>query len=343
MIHIDEKFYFYLLILLPILGVFFVLILLWRKKTQRIFANKESLSKLAPERSYFKYWVKFCFFAIILFFIIIGLTNPKIGTKIETVKREGIDIVFAIDVSKSMLAEDVKPSRMEKAKHIVSEIINNLKGDRIAFVPYAGQAYAMLPLTSDYSAAKMFLQGLNTDMLSSQGTAVGDALQVSLEYFKSSTQASKLLIVISDGEDHEAGVSEVIDEIKDKGIRVYTIGLGTTQGSTIPIKENGRTTFKTDREGEVVITKLNKELLEEMAKEGNGKYFDGSNTREVTNNIQKALNNIEKNEYESQIFSDYKDQFQWFLGIALFFLVLDVFISYKKTAWVKKLNLFNEK
>lgn len=343
MIHIDEKYYFYLLLIIPILGVFFVFMLLWRNKTQRIFAKKQSLLRLAPERSSFKYWVKFCLFIVVLFFIIIGLVNPKIGTKIETVKREGIDIVFAIDVSKSMLAEDVKPNRIDKAKHIISEVIGNLHGDRIAFVPYAGQAYALLPLTSDYSAAKMFLQGLNTDMLSSQGTAVSEALQVSLEYFKNSDQSSKLLIVISDGEDHQEGVSEVLQNIKDKGIRVYTIGLGTSQGANIPIKENGRITLKTDSKGEIVTTKLNKELLEEMANQGNGKYFDGSNTREVTDNIKKALENIEKNEYESQVFSDYKDQFQWFLGIALFLLVLDIFISYKKTAWVKKLNLFNEK
>jgi len=287
--------------------------------------------------------VKFAFFALVFIFIVIGLVNPKIGTKLETVKREGVDIVFAIDVSKSMLAEDVKPSRIEKAKRIISELIELLHGDRIAFIPYAAQAYPQLPLTSDYSAAKIFLEAINTDMLSSQGTAIGEAIQTAINYFEDSNQSSKILIILSDGEDHQQGATEMIQEVKEKGIRIFTIGLGTTQGTTIPIKENGQTFPKRDKDGEVVITKLNQALLEEIAQEGDGKYFDGSNTQQVIDNLQKVLNNIEKNEYESQVFSDYKDQFQWLLAGAFLLLVIDVFISYKKTTWVRTLNLFNEK
>ena len=265
------------------------------------------------------------------------------GTKLEMVKREGVDIVFAIDVSKSMLAEDVKPNRIEKAKRIISETIEILHGDRIAFIPYAAQAYPQLPLTSDYSSARIFLQGINTDMLSSQGTAIGEAIQTAINYFENSTQTSKILIILSDGEDHQQVASEILQEVKDKGIRIFTIGLGTLQGATIPIKENGQFFPKRDQNGEVVITKLNQALLEQIAQETNGKYFDGANTQQVIENLQKSLENIEKNEYESQEFSDYKDQFQWFLAIALFLLLADIFISYRKTAWVRALNLFGEK
>mgnify|MGYP000845834298 FL=1 len=343
MIHLEEKIYFYLLLLLPLFTLLYVGVQLWRARAVKRFAEKSTFSRLASETSHFKPWVKFVFFILVFTFIVIGLVNPKVGTKLETVKREGVDIVFAIDVSKSMLAEDVKPNRIEKAKHIISQVIEQLHGDRVAFVPYAAQAYPQLPLTSDYSAAKIFLQGINTDMLSSQGTAIREAIQTAVDYFKDSGQASKILVILSDGEDHEQGVGDLLQEINDKGIRIFTIGLGTAQGATIPITENGQTFPKRDKDGQVVITKLNQPLLEEIAQGASGKYFDGTNTREVLDNIKKALDNIEKNEYESQVFSDYKDQFQWFLAIAFVLLVIDIFISYKKTSWVRALNLFGEK
>ena len=322
MIHLEEKIYFYLLLLLPLFTLLYVGVQLWRARAVKRFAEKPTFSRLASETSHFKPWVKFVFFILVFTFIIIGLVNPKVGTKLETVKREGVDIVFAIDVSKSMLAEDVQPNRIEKAKHIISQVIEQLHGDRVAFVPYAAQAYPQLPLTSDYSAAKIFLQGINTDMLSSQGTAIREAIQTAVDYFKDSGQASKILVILSDGEDHEQGVGDLLQEINDKGIRTFP---------------------KRDRDGQVVITKLNQPLLEEIAQGASGKYFDGTNTREVLDNIKKALDNIEKNEYESQVFSDYKDQFQWFLAIAFVLLVIDIFISYKKTSWVRALNLFGEK
>lgn len=343
MIHIDEKLYLYLLFILPVLWVLYFGVQLWKRKTQRNFADKTAMRKLAPESSSFKVWVKFGVFALAFVSLVVALANPKIGTKLKTIKREGVDIVFAIDVSKSMLAEDVKPNRLEKAKRITSEVINILQGDRIGLVAYAGQAYPQLPLTADYSAAKMFLQNMNTDMLSSQGTAIQDAISVASNYFQQETPTSRLLFIISDGEDHEMGASEYAQQAQEKGIRIYTIGLGSAKGATIPIKNGNVQTYKRDQNGEVVITKLNKTYLEEIAREGAGSYFDGANTQDVVDSIKKSLESIEKNEYESQLFSDYKDQFQWFVGIALLLLVIDIFISYRKTAWVQKLNLFGEK
>lgn len=343
MIHIDEKLYFYLIFIIPILWIFYFGLQVWKRRARTRFADKTAMQKLAPERSVFKTWIKFAVIALALISLVVALANPKVGTKLKTIKREGVDIVFAIDVSKSMLAEDTKPNRLEKAKRITSEVINNLHGDRIGLVAYAGQAYPQLPLTTDYSAAKMFLQNMNTNMLSSQGTAIQQAINVAGNYFQKESPTTRLLFILSDGEDHEMGASETATQAKDNGIRVFTIGIGTEKGSTIAEKNGQTQILKRDLNGEVVITKLNKGLLEEIAQEGGGKYLDGTNTQNVVDAIKNTLEGVEKNEYESQMFSDYKDQFQWFVGFALLLLIGDIFISYRKTAWVQKLNLFGEK
>lgn len=343
MIHIDEKTYFYLLLLVPLLIFFYAWVQFSKRKMQRQFATKEALKRLAPEASAGKGWLKFGFLALALVCLIVALANPKIGTKIQNLKMEGVDIVFAIDVSKSMLGEDVKPNRLEKAKHLTSEIINQLSGDRIGLVAYAGQAFPQLPLTSDYAAAKMFLHNMNTEMLSSQGTAIDQAIGVASGYFKDERPTSRLIFIISDGEDHQEEASEMVQQVAETGVRIYTIGLGSAKGTTIPIKEGQTQVYKRDQNGEVVITKLNRPLLEEIAKQGGGRYIDGNNTQEVLQNVKNILSGVDKNEYQSQLFSDYKDQFQWFVGAALLLIVIDMFISFRKTPWLRKLNLFGEK
>ncbi|MGB5361514.1 MAG: VWA domain-containing protein, partial [Eudoraea sp.] len=280
-----------------------------------------------------------------LSFLVLGLVNPKIGTKLETVKREGVDIVFAIDVSKSMLAEDIAPNRIEKSKRLVSEIINQLASDRIGIIAYAGQAFPQLPITTDYGAAKMFLQSMNTDMLSSQGTAINEAIELASTYFDDEEQTNRVLFIVSDGEDHSEGSTiDAVELAVEEGIRIFTIGVGKTKGSPIPIKRNGIVeSLKKDSQGEVVITKLNEEILEEIADEGNGEYVNGSNTEDAVEFIKEQLNQMDKKEFEAKQFAEYKDQFQWFLGIGLLFLFLEVFLLDRKTQWLKKLNLFNEK
>lgn len=277
--------------------------------------------------------------------MVLGLVNPKIGTKLETVKREGVDIVFAIDVSKSMLAEDIAPNRLEKSKRLVSEIINQLASDRIGIIAYAGQAFPQLPITTDYGAAKMFLQSMNTDMLSSQGTAINEAIELASTYFDDEEQTNRVLFIVSDGEDHSEGSTiDAVELAVDEGIRIFTIGVGKPKGSPIPIKRNGIVeSLKKDSQGEVVITKLNEEILEEIADEGNGEYVNGTNTEDAVDFIKEQLNQMDKKEFEAKQFAEYKDQFQWFLGIGLFFLFLDVFLLDRKTQWLKKMNLFNEK
>jgi Ca-activated chloride channel family protein len=344
MYELEEKGYLYLLGIIPFLVLVFAYIQFWKRKKQREFGDWALVRKLSPEKSVFKPILKFSLLMLALAGLIIGLVNPKIGTKMETVKREGIDIVFAVDVSKSMLAEDVAPSRLDKSKQIVSQIINQLGNDRIGIVAYAGSAFPVLPITTDYGVAKMFLQGMNTTMVSSQGTSLDEAIKLSETYFDKGNKTSKLLIMISDGEDHSEGAESAAEEANKAGMKIITIGIGTEKGGPIPLKRNGIVeSFKRDNNNEVVITKRNNESLMAIAKATKGGYVDGNNTKEVLTYVKKALDNIEKTEFEATQMADFEAQFQWFLGIAFALLLLDIFLLEKTTGWIRKLNLFNEK
>ena len=341
---LDESKYLYLLFLLPILLLLFLYNQYWKRKKQREFGDLDMVKKLSPEKSVFKPILKLIVMLLALSALILGLVNPKIGTKMETVKREGIDIVFAMDVSKSMLAEDVAPSRLEKSKQIVSQIINQLGSDRIGIVAYAGSAFPVLPITTDYGVAKMFLQSMNTGIVSSQGTSLDEAIKLSSTYFDDKSKTSKLLILISDGEDHSEGAEEAAEEANKLGMKIITIGVGTEKGSTIPLRRNGIVeSFQRDNNNEVVVTKLNQESLTTIAKATKGGYVNGNNTKEVLEYVKNALNNIQKTEFEATQMADFQSQFQWFLGFAFVLLFLDIFFLERKTKWVRKLNLFNEK
>ncbi|UKM65708.1 VWA domain-containing protein [Flavobacteriaceae bacterium GSB9] len=343
MYQLDEKIWFWTLAIIPVIVLLFLVLQLWKYRAQRKFADKILLKKLSPNTSLFKSILKVILLCLAFACLAIALVNPKIGTKLETVKREGVDIVFAIDVSKSMLAEDIAPNRLEKSKQLVTQIINNLASDRIGIIAYAGKAFPQLPITTDYASAKMFLQSMNTDMLSSQGTAINEAINLAKTYFDDEEQTNRVLIIISDGEDHSEQAAAVAEEASEEGIRIFTIGVGDVKGGPIPIKRDGVVlNYKKDNEGETVITKLNEETLKNIAEEANGAYINGRNTNNVVDNIRDILNAMDKTEFEAKQFADFKDQFQWFLGFGIFFLLLDVFLLERKTAWLKKLNLFNE-
>ncbi len=345
MIQLDEKIYFYLLAIIPMVVVLFVLLQVWKTRAQKQFAKSDLLKRLTPDRSNFKSTLKLLFFLLGLAFLILGLVNPKMGTKLETVKREGVDIVFAIDVSKSMLAEDIAPNRLEKAKRIVSEIIGELGSDRVGIIAYAGQAYPQLPITTDYGAAKMFLQGMNTDMLTSQGTAINEAIELATTYYDDEEQTNRVLFIVSDGEDHSEGTTiKAVEKATEEGIKTFTIGVGSAKGAPIPLKRNGIVeSLKKDSQGEVVITKMNENVLIDIADEGDGEYINGANTEEAVEYIKEQLLQMDKKEFEAKQIADFKDQFQWFLGAGLLFLFLDIFLLDRKTKWLRRLNLFNEK
>lgn len=340
---LEEKIYFWLLGIIPVLILLFMLLSYWRYKAQRRYANSELLSHLIPDRSWFKPVLKLVTVCFGILFIVLALVNLKAGTKLETINREGVDIVFAVDISKSMLAQDIAPNRLEKSQQLVTQIINNLASDRIGLIAYAGSAVPQLPITTDYGSAKMFLQALNTDLVSSQGTAISEAIQLADSYYSENTEAAKILVIISDGEDHEGEALDYAEEAAEKGIRIITIGVGTLKGATIPIKRNGVVKeFKKDKDGKTVITKLNPTTLQEIAAAGNGTYIDGTVTTTVLDQLKKELAGADKALIESQQYADFESQFQWFLAFGLFFICLDMFYLEKQTSWLKKLNLFNE-
>ena len=344
MYQLDAPFYFYGLGILPILWVAYFLVMGWKRRAQNRFAHSNLMEKLSPYRSKFKPALKLLMFSLGISFLILGLVNPKIGTQLETVKREGVDIVFAIDVSKSMLAEDIAPNRLEKSKRLVSAIINQLASDRIGIIAYAAQAIPQLPITTDYGAAKMFLQALNTNMLSSQGTALDAALDLSGTYFDDEDQTNRVVFLISDGEDHSEQGATAAQRAADMGIRIFTFGVGTEEGAPIPIKRNGVIdSYKKDMQGETVITKRNATILKEIAQAAEGNYVDGNDTQAVVDFVAETLKNMDKKEFEAKKFVSYKDQFQAFLFAGFLLILLELFLFETKTKWVQRLNLFNEK
>ena len=343
MYQLEETKYIYYLAIVAALLLLFALVAFWKRKKQKSFADYNLLQKLSPETSSFKSILKMLVVVLALSSLVIALVNPKMGTKIKTIKREGVDIVFALDVSKSMLAEDIVPNRLEKSKQIISKIIDKLGSDRVGIIIYAGNAYPLLPITTDQAAAKMFLQNADPDMVSSQGTAINEALKLAKTFYDDDEQTNRYLFIVSDGEDHEENVSYIAEEAKEEGIKIFTIGVGTPEGGPIPLKrENTLIGYKKDREGEVVITRLNENTLQQIANDGDGKYMFGNNTAKTVEFIDDLLIKADKKEFETKQFSDYKDQFQWFIGFGLLFLVIDILLLEKKTKWVQRLNLFNE-
>ncbi|WP_282070896.1 VWA domain-containing protein [Polaribacter atrinae] len=343
MYRIEEPIYFSLLIIIPAMIVVFLLVLWWKKRTQKKFADLNLLQNLAPNTSTFKSVLKLVFLLLGITFLVIALVNPKMGTKLQTVKREGVDIVFALDVSKSMLAEDIAPNRLEKAKQIISKTIEKLGSDRVGIIIYAGNAYPLLPITTDHAAANMFLQNANPDMVSSQGTDINGALELAKTYYNNDEQTNRFLIIISDGEDHQEETKQVAQTLTEEGVKIYTIGVGLENGSPIPMRVNGTMIgYKKDNKGETVITKRMPDVLQGIADAANGIYIDGNVTDKPVTVIADIIANAEKSEFETKQFSDYKDQFQWFVAIGLLFLLIDILLFDKKTKWLRKVDLFDE-
>ena len=315
----------------------------WRRKIQDSYSDSELLEVISPNRSNFKLNLKLIIECLAILFLSIGLANPKIGTELKSINREGVDIVFAIDVSKSMLAEDVAPNRLLRSKRIISEIINSLSSDRVGIVAYAAQAIPQVPLTTDFAAVKNFLQIIDTDMLSSQGTSIDSALNLSANFFDQNSETNRVLVLLSDGEDHDDIPESIISLIIENNINFISIGVGQDSGSTIPIKVNGRIdSYKKDNNGEVVITKRNSEILKKIASSSGGEYIDGNITEEALEYVKVKLDKIDKSEFETSQFVEYKQQFQIFILIALLFIIVDIFIFQTKTKWIQNLNLFNE-
>ena len=343
MYQFDNPNFLYLTLIIPFLMLINFLYMSWRKKIQDSYSDSELLEIISPNRSNFKLNLKLILECLAILLLSIGLANPKIGTELNSINREGVDIVFAIDVSKSMLAEDVAPNRLLRSKRIISEIINSLNSDRVGIVAYASQAIPQVPLTTDFASVKNFLQIIDTDMLSSQGTSIDSALNLAANFFDQNSETNRVLILLSDGEDHDDIPESLINLIIENNINLISIGVGQDSGSTIPIKVNGRIdSYKKDSNGEVVITKRNSEILNKIANLSGGEYIDGNITEEALENVKVKLDKIDKSEFETSQFVEYKQQFQIFILLALLFIIVDIFIFQTKTKWIQNLNLFNE-
>ena len=343
MYQFDNPNFLYLTLIIPFLMLINFLYMSWRKKIQDSYSDSELLEIISPNRSNFKLNLKLILECLAILLLSIGLANPKIGTELNSINREGVDIVFAIDVSKSMLAEDVAPNRLLRSKRIISEIINSLNSDRVGIVAYAAQAIPQVPLTTDFASVKNFLQIIDTDMLSSQGTSIDSALNLAANFFDQNSETNRVLILLSDGEDHDDIPESLINLIIENNINLISIGVGQDSGSTIPIKVNGRIdSYKKDSNGEVVITKRNSEILYKIASSSGGEYIDGNITEEALENVKVKLDKIDKSEFETSQFVEYKQQFQIFILLALLFIIVDIFIFQTKTKWIQNLNLFNE-
>jgi Ca-activated chloride channel family protein len=343
MFQLENSYYLYALGLVPVFIVVYWLVNRWRKKALSSFGALAVIEQLFPDVSKAKRTWKFILFTLAFALVIIGIVNPQVGTKLEEVKRKGADLMICLDVSNSMKAEDLQPNRLEKAKQAISKLVNKLEGDRIGIIVFGGEAYVQLPITTDYSAAKLFLESINTDMIPTQGTAIGNAIELAMESFGKDEGKNKAIVIITDGENHEDDAIKVAEAAAEKGISIHTIGMGSADGAPIPIyKNNVREGFRKDNQGNTVITKLNEEVLQEIAATANGIYVRASNADAGLGNVIGAINKLEKKQFDSKMYSDYEDRFQWFIAAALLLLLIEVSLSERKSKLYQKLNLFND-
>lgn len=335
--------YLYALVAVPILFVLYLLMTRWKIKARKQFADQAMIDKLSPDFSKSKQLLKLVLNLTGISLIIIACANPQIGTRLEEVKREGVDIIIALDVSNSMKAQDIKPSRLERSKQAISRLIDQLQNDRIGMIVFAGQAYVQLPITSDYAAAKLFLTTIDTDIIPTQGTCIGCAIDMAQESFVGNDNKHKALIIITDGENHEEDAVEAAKKAHAAGVVIHTIGMGSPDGAPIPIVRNGVQDFLKDNDGNTVITKLETLTLERIAEEGKGLFVQASNNDDGLQKILSQITKMEKKSFGTKEFTDYEDRFQYFLAAGLFLLLLEFTVTNKKSKLIQQMNLFNEK
>lgn len=336
--------FLYGLALIPVFIFLFVLHGIWKRRVMKRFVLQPNLWKsIAPDLSSVKPVLKLIIFSIAFAVLIVGAANPQIGSKLTEVKRSGADVIIALDVSNSMMAEDLVPNRLEKAKQSISRLLDRLEGDRIGIIVFAGEAYVQLPITTDYAAAKLFLENISTEIVPTQGTLIGNAIQTAMESFGKDQGKNKAIVIITDGEGHEDNAIEMAQRAAEAGIVIHTIGMGSANGVPIP-KYSGKvqTGYKKDKDGNTVITKLNEEALMEVATAGNGMYVRATNAETGLNALLDHIRKLEKKQFESKMFSDYDDKFYYFIAVALILFVLELLVDEKKSKWFERLNLFGE-
>lgn len=341
MFKFEHIIYFYGFALIPLLLLLVIWYFMSRRRKLKRMGDPELVKKLIPYASRRKRIIKVTLFLLGLSSLILALCNLQTGSKLKEVKREGADIIVCLDVSNSMLAQDLSPNRLTRAKYALEKMIDMLEGDRLGLVIFAGEAYVQLPITTDYSAAKMFLEAIGPGMVPVQGTNLADAIRKASESFSTDDGKNRAIILITDGEDHEAEAIEAAADAGKKGIMINTIGIGSQNGVPIPLVENGTIKgYRKDRQGQTVVTRLNSEILKAIAGKANGVYVQASQADLGLGAVLDKVEQLDKAQLESKMYTDYEDQFQWFLGLALILFFIEFLISERVSEWFKKINLF---
>jgi Ca-activated chloride channel family protein len=344
MIRFAHSEYLILLAVLPILLALFS----WSWRRRRIllerFGAEKMIAQLIPSTSAYKQPVKFFILWIALALLILGVANPQIGTKLEEVKREGVDIMIALDVSNSMKAEDIRPNRLESAKQEISNMIEKFQNDRIGIIVFAGESYLQLPLTMDYSSARLILSAIDVDIVPIPGTAIGSAVKLAMKSFAAGEKKHKVIVIISDGENHEDDAIAAAKEAHDDGVIVHTVGMGSPEGVPIPLYQNNVLAgYRKDGDGQTVVTKLDEQTLRQIAEAGGGVFVRATNQEDELDVILKQVEAMEKKEFGAKIFTEYEDRFQYMLAIGLVLLLIDVFISERKNELFSRWNFLKSK
>ena len=340
MFRFEEPTYLYLLLLLPFLAAFYLYSNYRRRKTIRKFGDPVLMAQLMPDVSKYRPDVKFwlVFAAIGLFAVL--LARPQFGSKLETVKRQGVEVMIALDISNSMLAQDVQPSRLEKAKRLVAQLVDKMENDKVGMIVFAGDAFTQLPITSDYISAKMFLESINPSLISKQGTAIGAAINLATRSFTPQEGVGRAVIVITDGENHEGGAVEAAKAAAEKGIQVSVLGVGMPDGAPIPVE--GTNDFRRDRDGNVVVTRLNEQMCQEIAQAGDGIYVRVDNSNAAQKVIAQEINKMAKADVETQVYTEFNEQFQAVAWIILLLLLAEMLILERKNPLFRNIHLFKK-
>ncbi|MDX9695255.1 MAG: VWA domain-containing protein [Bacteroidales bacterium] len=333
--------YLILLIVIPVLALLYILSVIYKKRALKKFGDLEIIEQLMPYLSKNRPLIKFIFLAVSFAAVIVALADPQFGSKVEIVKKKGAEIIIALDVSNSMLAEDLQPNRLERAKQAISKLIDKLENDRFGLIIFAGDSYIQVPLTTDYAASKMFLSSINTGIVTKQGTAIGSAIDLAMNSFTPETEMDKALIVITDGENHEDDAIAAAKLAKEKGITIHTIGMGSPEGAPIPIREGyGQTLFLKDRDGNVVISKLDQVALQQIASETEGIFIRANNSDIGLNKLLEQINKMQKQEVETKIYTEFEHRYQYLLGIAILLLIIELLIAERKSKRFSGFNIF---
>ena len=340
MFRFEEPTYLYLLLLLPFLAAFYLYSNYRRRKAIRKFVDPVLMAQLMPDVSKYRPDVKFwlVFAAIGLFAVL--LARPQFGSKLETVKRQGVEVMIALDISNSMLAQDVQPSRLEKAKRLVAQLVDKMENDKVGMIVFAGDAFTQLPITSDYISAKMFLESINPSLISKQGTAIGAAINLATRSFTPQEGVGRAVIVITDGENHEGGAVEAAKAAAEKGIQVSVLGVGMPDGAPIPVE--GTNDFRRDRDGNVVVTRLNEQMCQEIAQAGDGIYVRVDNSNAAQKVIAQEINKMAKADVETQVYTEFNEQFQAVAWIILLLLLAEMLILERKNPLFRNIHLFKK-